>query len=94
MPIGVLYLRVKRFANMAAANTRHRHKLSAARMTRYRHRRRNGLAVFTVQVHKKELIWALRLARGLSANPSRKQIEESLSRMLEQFAARWQRYRL
>ena len=68
-------------------------RLTAARATAYRKRRREGLKVFSVEAPEADLIRALRF-RGLPANPTKKQVEAKLSELLTDFARRWQSVQL
>jgi hypothetical protein len=78
----------------------HRRKLNAARIARYRARRRNGQSVFKVEANKADIILALRgLAHSagmnelmLTKDPSRGEIEKKLSMLLCQITERWRDY--
>jgi hypothetical protein len=67
--------------------TLHRRKLNAARMARWRANRRNGTAVYLLKVSRKDIAQVLRV-HGLT-KPSKKQIEEKLSQIFREIAARW-----
>jgi hypothetical protein len=77
----------------------HRRKLNAARIARYRARRRNGKSVFKLEANKASIILALRglVSSGmnelmLTKDPTRAEIEEKLSMLIGQITDRWREY--
>jgi hypothetical protein len=80
--------------------TKHRLKLNAARIARYRARLRHGQSVFKVEGNKADIILALRgLAYSagmnefmLTPNASHQEIEEKLSMLVGQITDRWRDY--
>jgi hypothetical protein len=80
--------------------TRHRRKLAAERMARWRALRRKGQSVFKLKANKTDIILALRgLAHTAGMNEfmltpeaSREEIEEKLSMLVGQITDRWRDY--
>ena len=80
--------------------TKHRRKLNAARIARYRARLRHGQSVFKVEGNKADIILALRgLAHTagmhefmLTPEASHEEIEEKLSMLIGQITDRWRDY--
>jgi hypothetical protein len=71
-----------------AAELRKRRRANAEKIARYRRRKRNGKAVYSVEVARDEIVRVL-CFRGLPAKPTKKMVEEQLSLLLGEIAARW-----
>ena len=80
--------------------TKHRRKLNAARIARYRARLRNKQSIFKVEANKADIILALRGLTHtagmhefmLTPEASHEEIEEKLSMLLGQITDRWRDY--
>jgi hypothetical protein len=71
------------------AELRKRRRANAEKIARYRRRKRNGKAVYNVEVTKADLLRVLRF-RGLPARHSKQDVTRKIEELLAEIAARWQ----